>query len=52
MAQSMKCPTLDFGSGHDLMVCEVGSALVVWSLLGIFSRALSLPLPGALSLSK
>ena len=23
MAQSVKHPTLDFGSGHDLMVCEI-----------------------------
>ena len=22
VAQSVKCPTLDFGSGHDLAVCE------------------------------
>ena len=22
MAQSVKCLSLDFGSGHDLMVCE------------------------------
>ena len=23
MAQSVKRPTLDFGSGHDLVVCEI-----------------------------
>ena len=23
VAQLVKCPTLDFGSGHDLMVCEI-----------------------------
>ena len=27
MAQSVKCPTLDFGSGHDLMVLRLSPAL-------------------------
>ena len=60
VAQSGKCPTLDFGSGHDLMVGEtephVGlCADSVWNLLGFLSLPLSLPLPcsctPALSLS-
>ena len=47
MAQSVERPTLDFGSGHDLMVSEfeprVGlcTDIRVWSLLGILP--LSLP---------
>ena len=55
MAQSVKRPTLDFGSGHDLLVLEmetepeprVGGAVVstLQSLLGIVSLPLSLPLP-------
>ena len=40
MAHSVKCPTLDFGSGHDLMVLEVGLRAVS---LG-FSLSLSLSL--------
>ena len=40
MAQSIGL-TLHFGSGHDLTVCEFepvsGSALTMWSLLGIVS---------------
>ena len=39
--------TLDFSSGHDLMVCEIsptsGSALIARSLLGIPSPSLSAP---------
>ena len=56
MAQLVKCLILDFGSGHDLMVCEfnpeLGSAMTAQSLLGILSPSLSLcPSPaGALSL--
>ena len=34
VAQSPKCPTLDFGSGHDLIVMRSISTL---SLLGILS---------------
>ena len=29
MAQSVDCPTLDFGSGHNLMVMKSSSALSV-----------------------
>ena len=43
MAQSVKCPTLDFGSGHDFMV--VGMSLVTWRLLKILSLSLSLSAP-------
>ena len=46
MAQSIKHPTLDFGSGHDLTVHGIepmsGSALTTWSLLRILSLPLSL----------
>ena len=45
MAQLLKRPTLDFGSGHDLMVCEfepaLGSGLTAGSLPGIVSLYLS-----------
>ena len=59
VAQSVKRPTLDFGSGHDLMVADIkpalGSALKALSLLGILPLPLSLPLlylhTNALSLS-
>ena len=58
-AQSVKRPTLGFGSGHDLMGFvgsgpASGSALAAWSLLGILSPSLSAPplLPLSLSLSK
>ena len=48
MAQLVLWPIPDFGSGHDLMVGEIkprlGSALTVWSLLGILCL-LSLPAP-------
>ena len=44
MAQSVKRLALGFGSGHDLMICEfephLGSALTLWSLLGILSPSL------------
>ena len=47
VAPSVKRPTLDFGSGHDLPVHEfelpAGSALMVWSLLGNVSPSLSAP---------
>ena len=43
--QSVKCPTLDFGSGHDLTVCGIepmsGSVLTMQSLLGSLSPFLS-----------
>ena len=60
MAQSVKHLILDFGSGHDLMACEIsplsGSALTASSLLGILSLLLSAPplllLSLPLSLSK
>ena len=56
MAQSVKHPTLDFGSGHDLVVHEfqppirlrVDSVKSAWDFL---SLSLSLPLPCSLSLS-
>ena len=45
MAQAVKHPTLDFSSGHDLEVGEFepvpGSAMTVWSLLGILSHSFS-----------
>ena len=45
MAQLVKHMTLDFGSGHDLMVMgsspALDSLLTVWSLLGILSPSLS-----------
>ena len=54
VAQSVKHPSLDFGSGHDLRVHEfepmLGSVLTAWSLLGILSLPLSAPL--LISLSK
>ena len=50
-AQSVKHLTLDFGSGHDLMVVRLrtalGSTLTAWSLLGILSLSLSLCLTPA-----
>ena len=56
VAQLVKGPTLDFGSGHDLMFVSLspvlGSVLTVWSLLGILSLSLSLFLPCSLSLSR
>ena len=55
MAQSVKHPTLDFGSDHDLAVREFGprvglctdSEELAWDSL---SLALSLPLPSSLAL--
>ena len=48
MAQSVKRLTLDFGSGHDLTVCELepasGSEPTARGLLGIVSLSLPLPL--------
>ena len=52
MAQSVKRPTLDFGSGHDLEVCEVESCVGLhadsgqpaWESLSP-SLSFSLPLP-------
>ena len=55
MAQSVKHQTLDLGSGHDLTVCEMDPTLAseptAWSLLGVLSVPLSLPLPRLCSLS-
>ena len=31
MAQPVKCPTLDFGSGHDLTVREFESHVRLWA---------------------
>ena len=52
MAQSVERLTLDFGSAHDLMVLRFeprvrlcADMLIVWSLPGILSLLLSLPLP-------
>ena len=59
VAQLVKRPALDLGSSHDLTVCgfnpELGSVLIVWSLLGILSLSPSLSLLSSdlsLSLSK
>ena len=53
--QSVKHPTLSFGSGHDLMVVSLspasGSGLTALSLLGILSLSLSAPPLFAFSLS-
>ena len=53
MAQSVKCLTLDFGSGHDLAVCEfeltLGSLLTAQRMLGILSLTAPPPLTLALS---
>ena len=56
VAQCIKCPILDFGSGHDLMVGEVEPHIGLctdnvepaWDSL---SLPLSLPLPCSCSLS-
>ena len=49
VAQSVKRPTLDFGSGHDLTVREIESRIRFCAdsacLLGILSLPLSLPSP-------
>ena len=54
-AQLVKCPTPDFGSGHDLTVHEIKPhlrlALTAWSLLGVLSLLLSLCPSPMLSLS-
>ena len=46
MAQSVERPTLDFGSGHDLLVMRLspvsGSELTAQTLLGILSLSLTL----------
>ena len=58
VAQSVKCPALDFGSGHDLTVRgvepRVGLHADSCSLFGIHSLSLSflLPLPSLHSFSK
>ena len=56
MAQLVEHPTLDFGSGHDLVVRGLSptssSALTVQSVLGILSLPASLSLSLSLSLSK
>ena len=42
VAQLVKHPALDFGSGHDLIVVRLSLSLgSAWSLLGILSHALS-----------
>ena len=55
MAQEVRYMTLDFGSGHDLTVCEFkllsGFGLSAQSLLGILSLPLFLPLPASHSVS-
>ena len=44
LAQSVKLLTLDFGSGHDLVVCEIKPpARTARSLLAILSPPLSAP---------
>ena len=49
MAQSVNCLTLDFSSGHDLVVREIEPHVGLYadstSLLGILSLALSAPPP-------
>ena len=55
MAQLVKCPALDFGSGHDFMVRgiepRVGLCADRAELLGILSPSLSAPPPLAHILS-
>ena len=55
VAQSVKCATLDFGSGQDLLVVrsspEWGSTPTVQSLLEIFSLHPPLSAPPLLTLS-
>ena len=51
VVQSIKCPTLDFGSDHDLMICDIDSHVGLCTECGAhlgFSLSLSL----SLSLSK
>ena len=38
MVQSVKHPILDLGSGHDLTICESGSALVILSFIQVFTE--------------
>ena len=58
MAQLVKCPTLDFGSDHDLTVWEFELSTGLWAaartLPGILSASLPAPPPctQALCLSK
>ena len=52
VAQSVKCQTFDFGSGHDLKVCELKPTLLVWSVLGIDSLCLFLYRSPAYALSQ
>ena len=49
MAQLVKRPTLDFGSGHDLMVGDAGSMDPAWDSL---SLSLSLSLSCSCSVSQ
>ena len=57
VAQSVKCPTLDFSSDHDLMVCEfkphvrlcTGSTEPAWDSLSPSLFAPPLEAPGWLS---
>ena len=55
MAQSVKQPTLEFGSGHDLTVCEIEPHVKLYADSadppGILSLPLSAPSPLACSLS-
>ena len=48
LGDAVKCPTLDLGSGHNLVVWEikpsVSSALTAQGLLGLLSLPLSLSL--------
>ena len=58
LGELVKHLTLDFSSGHDLMVCEIspalGSVSIAQNLLGILSPSLSAPplLSLSLTLSK
>ena len=51
MAQSVKCPTLDFGSGHNLMVCEFEPCIRLHTYSSEAAWILSSPSPFSLSLS-
>ena len=51
VAPSVKRPTLDFGAGHDLRVCEF-EPHIGFCLLGILSPSLSAPTLLVLSLSQ
>ena len=56
MAQSVKHPTLDFGSDHDLRVMRSSPSVELYakcaSLLKILLLSLPLPLPSSPSLNK